>query len=202
METPSHGGGLSTEAVERMEYRKRREKERGTALLWSGMLGKIAKRSFVLAYERSEKRRSEWDDETDSRDNRRERVSSVTPSSGTETPRRGGLFKRSQWSSMTPSRQSEPPTPGRPLSRLSTPRLDSGYGRSTGTRLEWSRSTPAVRSSALDEAALEYPEEYTGDEEDRRRWEEEQAQLDRDWYSMEETGVRYEEAYSMFSISI
>ncbi|KAL1928269.1 hypothetical protein VTP01DRAFT_3185 [Rhizomucor pusillus] len=168
METPSHGGGLSREAMERMEYRKRREKER--------------------VYERNEKRRSDWDDEADSRDNRRERAASATPQSGGETPRRGGLFKRSQWSSMTPSRRSEPPTPGRPLSRLSTPRADSGYGRSTATRSDWSRGTP-VRSSALDEAALEYPEEYTGDEEDRRRWEDEQAQLDRDWYSMEETGA-------------
>jgi pre-mRNA-splicing factor ATP-dependent RNA helicase DHX38/PRP16 len=57
------------------------------------------------------------------------------------------------------------------------------------TRSEWDFGTPSIRSTAYDEAALEYPEEYPGDEEDRQRWEEEQAQLDRDWYGMEENGV-------------
>jgi pre-mRNA-splicing factor ATP-dependent RNA helicase DHX38/PRP16 len=49
--------------------------------------------------------------------------------------------------------------------------------------------TPAVRSTAYDEVALEYPEEFDGNDEDRRRWEEEQAQLDREWYQMEDNGA-------------
>jgi pre-mRNA-splicing factor ATP-dependent RNA helicase DHX38/PRP16 len=74
-------------------------------------------------------------------------------------------------------------------------RRDSGYSRkATGNatavaRRTWESSTPAVRSTAYDEVALEYPEEFHGSEEDRRRWEEEQAQLDREWYQMEDTGV-------------
>lgn len=78
---------------------------------------------------------------------------------------------------MTPQSRREPPTPQR-----------SNNGRSISSRSTWD-ATPSVQSTVYDEVALEYPEEYPGDEEDRRRWEEEQAQLDRDWYSMEESGV-------------
>lgn len=90
---------------------------------------------------------------------------------------------------MTPRSRMEPPTPQRSTNGRST---DSGLGRSIGSRSTWD-STPSIRSSVYDEVALEYPEEYPGDEEDRRRWEEEQAQLDRDWYSMEESGVSTKE---------
>ncbi|KAI9321550.1 P-loop containing nucleoside triphosphate hydrolase protein [Dichotomocladium elegans] len=82
----------------------------------------------------------------------------------------------------------EPATPYRSVSGQM--RIDSGIGRSTaGSKSEWA-TTPAVHSTVYDEVALEYPEEFTGDEEDRIKWEEEQAQLDRDWYSMEESGNR------------
>ncbi|KAI9493673.1 P-loop containing nucleoside triphosphate hydrolase protein [Zychaea mexicana] len=129
--------------------------------------------------ERDNTRRDSTRDERDSHRRRREDFE------GSETPRRGGLIKRSQWSSMTPRR--EPGTPGR-SSGPGDPRYDSGYvsGRSAANSRY---DTPAVHSSAYDETALEYPEEYTGSGDDRRRWEEEQAQLDRDWYSMEETGA-------------
>ncbi|CDH56598.1 pre-mrna splicing factor [Lichtheimia corymbifera JMRC:FSU:9682] len=134
-----------------------------------------------------ESSRREYDDRSSSsrRDERPHTPASTPGRDGSETPRRGGLIKRSQWASMTPRSRMEPPTPQRSTNGRST---DSGLGRSIGSRSTWD-STPTVRSTVYDEVALEYPEEYPGDEEDRRRWEEEQAQLDRDWYSMEESGA-------------
>lgn len=112
-----------------------------------------------------------------------------------DTPRRGGLFKRSQWTEMTPSRNPGSFTPRNTPGNMTPMRRDSGYSRkSTGNatavaRRSWESMTPSVRSTAYDELALEYPEEFEGDENDRRRWEEEQAQLDREWYQMEDGGV-------------
>ncbi|ORY93031.1 hypothetical protein BCR43DRAFT_362563 [Syncephalastrum racemosum] len=130
--------------------------------------------------ERDHRRREPLHDDRDAR----ERSLPTPTSEPSSTPRRGGLIKRSQWS--TP-RRDEMGTPG--SDRMRTPRPDTG--RSTGSRLDWDRGfpTPAVKSTPYDEAALEYPEEYIGDQEERQRWEEEQAQLDRDWYSMEESGT-------------
>ena len=90
---------------------------------------------------------------------------------------------------MTPARRGEPGTPSR--HRMTSSSRDSGYmsGRSGGLRTDPRYGTPAIGSSAMDDRALEYPEEFEGDNDDRQRWEEEQAQLDRDWYSMEETGA-------------
>ncbi|KAI8326954.1 P-loop containing nucleoside triphosphate hydrolase protein [Choanephora cucurbitarum] len=113
---------------------------------------------------------------------------------GSETPRRGGLIKRSQWSSMTPQRGQGSFTPRHAAGNMTPGRHDSGYRMSTGAntaavRRTWDHMTPSIRSTAYDEVALEYPEEFTGDEEDRRKWEEEQAQLDREWYQMEDYGA-------------
>ena len=75
-----------------------------------------------------------------------------------------------------------------------TPRMSTGgmtprHGNPSSTRADWIYATPSVQSTAYDETALEYPEEYPGDDEDRLKWVEEQAQLDRDWYQMDESGV-------------
>ncbi|KAG1497491.1 hypothetical protein G6F46_004448 [Rhizopus delemar] len=121
-----------------------------------------------------------------------------------DTPRRGGLFKRSQWTEMTPSRNPGSFTPRNTPGNMTPMRRDSGYSRkSTGNatavaRRSWESMTPSVRSTAYDELALEYPEEFEGDENDRRRWEEEQAQLDREWYQMEDGGA-VDETHNPFS---
>lgn len=137
----------------------------------------------------SYERKREDDSSHKPSESRRRETSPRSQSSGDGygNVRRGGLIKRSQWSSMTPRDRATPYTPR--FSSRRTPRHDSGIGRSTGSKTDWDYPTPSVHSTAYDEAALAYPEEYFGDEEDRRRWEEEQAQLDREWYSMEENGV-------------
>ncbi|CEJ04865.1 Putative Pre-mRNA-splicing factor ATP-dependent RNA helicase prp16 [Rhizopus microsporus] len=118
-----------------------------------------------------------------------------------ETPRRG--YKRSQWEEQTPRRHGSY-TPRSSPGNMTPFRRDSGYSRkatgnaTTVARRTWESSTPAVRSTAYDEVALEYPEEFHGSEEDRRRWEEEQAQLDREWYQMEDTGA-IDETHNPFS---
>ncbi|CAO3619118.1 unnamed protein product [Cunninghamella echinulata] len=199
METPSNPGGLSKSALDRMESLKRRDRDRNRR---SGLHGSTRddRHRRDSDYDRRSSDRRRYDDRDRDRDrdrhhrrredeldnkyrDNRSRSSTSTPSSSaSSTPRRGGLIKRDQWSSMTPSGNRDPFTP-----RLSTggmtPRL------STGSQSDWDFGTPSVRSTAYDEAALDYPEEYPGDEEDRLRWEEEQAQLDRDWYGMEETGA-------------
>jgi pre-mRNA-splicing factor ATP-dependent RNA helicase DHX38/PRP16 len=53
---------------------------------------------------------------------------------------------------------------------------------------DWDYATPQVKASGYEEISLEYPEENV-DGSERMKWEEEQAQLDRDWYQMEENGA-------------
>ncbi|CAO3578347.1 unnamed protein product [Absidia cylindrospora] len=199
METPSNPGGLSDSALQRMEQMKRRDRDRNRS---SGLHGSSREDRHRRdrdddRYSRSrhgDRRRNDRDSDRSHRrrdsersDRHRDqgsRTPSLTPSpqrSESATPRRGGLIKRDQWSSMTPRDDREPFTP-----RLSTGGMTPRVG---DTRSEWDFGTPSIRSTAYDEAALEYPEEYPGDDEDRQRWEEEQAQLDREWYGMEENGV-------------
>ncbi|KAI8080848.1 uncharacterized protein B0P05DRAFT_75330 [Gilbertella persicaria] len=160
METPSNPGGVSDVALKRLEDMKRRDRHRG---------------------------RTHHDDKS------RKEEPKPSIQQKPETPRRGGLIKRSQWSSMTPSNQGAF-TPRTSIGNMTPGRHDSGYRMSTGAataavRRTWDHMTPAVQSTAYDEVALEYPEEFQGDEEDRRKWEEEQAQLDREWYQMEDYGA-------------
>ncbi|KAL0093431.1 P-loop containing nucleoside triphosphate hydrolase protein [Phycomyces blakesleeanus] len=207
METPSNPGGLSATALSRMENMKRKDRNKGTVYgsskdrddrdYRSSDRGRTSDRERGRTNDRERGRTSDrdqdrgrtWDD-----DRSRTRESwdrgNKTPSQleGSMTPRRGGLIKRSQWASMTPSSGSEPFTPRMSTGGM-TPRRDSGIGRQTDQKSEWDFMTPAIKSSAYDETALEYPEEYPGDDDDRQRWEEEQAQLDRDWYHMEESGA-------------
>lgn len=192
METPSHGGGISDSALKRMEDMKRKDRNRGTT-----------------HYDRDSRYNDRRDDDRRSRDDRyrrddrredrrNDRESSRTPSTsskeGSETPgRRGGLIKRSQWTSMTPSNEGSF-TPRMSSGNMTPGRHDSGIRQSTGAataaaKRTWDYMTPAVRSTAYDEVALEYPEEFSGNDIDRQRWEEEQAQLDREWYQMEDNGV-------------
>lgn len=196
METPSNPGGISESALKRMEEMKRKDRHRGTSY-------RDDHRSNRRDDRRDSLHRSSKDDKRDDRD-RREKRSDDKPSSssnsrrrddGSETPgRRGGLIKRSQWTSMTPRDQAAF-TPRLSTGNMTPSRYDSGIHR-TGTgaataaaKRTWDYMTPAVRSTAYDEVALEYPEEFEGDEEDRRKWEEEQAQLDREWYQMEDNGA-------------
>lgn len=175
METPSLGAGVSESALKRMEEMKRKDRHRGTS-----------------HRDRDDRR----DRHLDSRDSRRrspDRHKRSSQRDGGETPRRGGLIKRSQWTDATPKDQA-PFTPRLHTGSRSPTRHDSGYRLSTGgataaARRTWDTMTPAVRSTAYDEVALEYPEEFSGNDEDRRRWEEEQAQLDREWYQMEDYGA-------------
>lgn len=112
------------------------------------------------------------------------RTSSSDPTS--DTPRRGGLYKRSEWTSMTPSRSDGSFTP-RSTPGSATPRRETG-ARSSVKSSDWDYATPQVKASGYEEISLEYPEENV-DGSERMKWEEEQAQLDRDWYQMEENGA-------------
>jgi pre-mRNA-splicing factor ATP-dependent RNA helicase DHX38/PRP16 len=173
METPSNPGGISESALKRMQDMKRRDRNRGAGY-----------------YESSRDDHKRHDEESSSSSSSSSKRRDRGEGSSTATPRRGGLIKRSDWSSMTPRDKAFTPrsAPGN-----MTPRHDSGYRKSTGgsTRksTDWNYMTPAVKSTAYDEVALEYPEEYEGDGYDRQKWEEEQAQLDREWYQMEDGGV-------------
>lgn len=205
METPSNPGGISESALKRMEDMKRRDRHRGSR--HDNRSSRDDHRSSRDDRGRREDRgrRDDRDRDRDrygrdrDRDDRSKRSDDrhSTPSSsreGSETPgRRGGLIKRSQWTSMTPQNQGAF-TPRQSTGNMTPGRHDSGIRQSTGAataavRRTWDYMTPAVRSTAYDEVALEYPEEFEGDEEDRRRWEEEQAQLDREWYQMEDNGA-------------
>ncbi|CAO3665843.1 unnamed protein product [Rhizopus stolonifer] len=121
-----------------------------------------------------------------------------------DTPRRGGLFKRSQWAEMTPSKGAGSFTPRNTPGNMTPMRHDSGFSRrATGNataaaKRSWELMTPSVRSTAYDELALSYPEEFEGDENDKKRWEQEQAQLDREWYQMEDGGA-VDETHNPFS---
>ncbi|CEP11000.1 hypothetical protein [Parasitella parasitica] len=195
METPSNPGGISESALKRMEDMKRKDRHRGGS--HSDNRGRRDDRDRDRNRDKDRLGR----DRRDGRDRRsddRHGSKSGSPSSssrdGSETPgRRGGLIKRSQWTSITPQNQGAF-TPRQSTGNMTPGRHDSGFRQSTGAataaaRRTWDYMTPAVRSTAYDEVALEYPEEFEGDEEDRQRWEEEQAQLDREWYQMEDNGA-------------
>ncbi|KAI8060436.1 hypothetical protein BC940DRAFT_246446 [Gongronella butleri] len=172
METPSHPGGVSDQALRRIEDRRRRERDR------SQRKKKRERKKKPMGHHDDDRRgRRDRDDDRRRRDDDRRRTSDRdrresdrrssgrTPGlspSASPSPRRGGLIKRDQWGEMTPSRSREPFTP----------------------------SSFSSRSS--------YPEEYPGDEEERMRWEQEQAQLDREWYGMEESGTM-DETHNPFS---
>ncbi|KAI9028088.1 hypothetical protein CLU79DRAFT_550833 [Phycomyces nitens] len=198
METPSNPGGLSATALSRMENMKRKDRNKGTVYGSSKDRDDRDHRSYDRGHssdrergrtrERDHDRGRTWDDDRSRTRDSWDRGSKTPQSEGSMTPRRGGLIKRSQWASMTPSSGSEPFTPRMSTGGM-TPRRDSGLGRQTDQKSEWDFMTPAIKSTAYDETALEYPEEYPGDDDDRQRWEEEQAQLDRDWYHMEESGA-------------
>lgn len=150
-------------------------------------------------YRRDDRRRSDRDDRHerysddrhrsgDQRDERRDRPDTSRTSASdptSSTPRRGGLYKRSEWASMTPSRSDGAFTP-RSTPGSATPRRETG-ARSSVKSSDWDYATPHVKSSGYEDIALEYPEEENDSE--RMMWEEEQAQLDRDWYQMEENGA-------------
>ncbi|KAG0168178.1 DEAH-box RNA helicase prp16 [Apophysomyces sp. BC1015] len=180
IETPSNPGGISEAALRRMEIRKRKDRNKGGAVYGSS-------RDEQDGNHGHGSRRGDRNSGKVDHDNRT-LSSSSSMVGGDVTPRRGGLIKRSQWTNMTPKEREEPYTPRMSTGGM-TPRHDSGIGRSTGSKSDWDFPTPSVKSTVYDEAALDYPEEYPGDDEDRQKWEEEQAQLDRDWYHMEENGA-------------
>ncbi|KAI8381606.1 uncharacterized protein BYT42DRAFT_311362 [Radiomyces spectabilis] len=188
METPSNPGGISEVALKRMENMKRKERSRGGAVYGSTKDDMDSQRRSRgdRHSSSSSHRRLDRDDgsRNDERRSLKKESQEISPQQDPSmTPRRGGLIKRSQWASMTPREDAGSFTP-----RLSTGGMTPR--RATGsTRGDLDFMTPAVRSTAYDEVALEYPEEYPGDDDDRQRWEEEQAQLDRDWYHMEESGA-------------
>lgn len=195
METPSNPGGISESALKRMEDMKRRDRHRGSHYDNRSSREDTSRRED--RGRRDDRDRYKRDRDRRSDDRHSSKSGSSTPSSsrdGSETPgRRGGLIKRSQWTSMTPQNQGAF-TPRQSTGNMTPGRHDSGIRQSTGAataavRRTWDYMTPAVRSTAYDEVALEYPEEFEGDEQDRRRWEEEQAQLDREWYQMEDNGA-------------
>ncbi|RUS19562.1 hypothetical protein BC937DRAFT_87268 [Endogone sp. FLAS-F59071] len=125
----------------------------------------------------------------------------TTPGAFKTPSRPGGLMTRSEWDSsprsdagsFTPRSDTSSFTP-RSRAGSFTPRSPSGSAtprRSTGKPTsEWENETPRVRPSGYDELEVEYPEdEAFAGEEGRREWEEEQNQLDREWYDMEEGGA-------------
>ncbi|KAI7868443.1 hypothetical protein BDF14DRAFT_551467 [Spinellus fusiger] len=213
METPSHPGGLSSAALLRMEAMKRKEKkgttygskerderdERDRYMHSSSISNSSSRSSSSSNNNNTNNTNNAWRDaRRPTREMGEEGNKDRALSEGAMTPRRGGLIKRSQWGNMTPSVGGEPMTPRMSTGGM-TPRYRTGSSSSssssmnttakTGEKSEWDFMTPAIKSTAYEEGDMEYPEEYPGDDDDRQRWEEEQAQLDRDWYHMEESGV-------------
>lgn len=202
-ETPTHTGGISREAQERLEERQRRDRERGIYSSSSKTKkhddGKYDRdRSRDGSYKRRDLERSTNEKQKDKGSERRtsERGShnwDETPSIRFKDEPLTPYFKVKD----TPSRTSwdeDDPTPSRNSSwDLPTPRVTSN----TQDSLEWSsrRPTPAHKynSWAKDRkhsGATPLPgkenEFAWGSSADRAQWEAEQLRLDREWYALDE----------------
>ncbi|KAF9199035.1 DEAH-box RNA helicase prp16 [Haplosporangium sp. Z 27] len=248
METPSHPGGVSQEALRRAEERRQRDRARG------GLHDRAQDRDRDRDYDRSRDRDGDrdrygrgdsrssrdrdWDrnrdrdrsrsdsgsnrdryrsDDRDDRDRRdgsnrdrdRDGDRERRPTDRRDdrfkepsTPRRSGFSEprssrpnRSEWDA-TPARS------GRNTDSILygglTPRRDYRPPTQSRGTSDWDMVTPRV-SSSYDDTVDSFPNENFEEVPDRDEWEIEQRQLDRDWYSMEETGGAMDDVHNPFA---
>ncbi|CAG8609438.1 28691_t:CDS:10, partial [Dentiscutata erythropus] len=142
--------------------------------------GGLYKRSFNKNKIRKRERDSDVKEEIRDREKSTDygRSRSVPVSSWRDSDRNSPRISRSDWDS-TPTRSS-------------TPRF-SGGGLTPRKEYQPMRDFPTPRLATFDYDELDFAFKQDGEEinedNERHHWEEEQRQLDRDWYSMEESGA-------------
>ncbi|OZJ04171.1 hypothetical protein BZG36_02176 [Bifiguratus adelaidae] len=208
METPSHHGGVSEETLERMQELRKKDRGRDNLLHVSsrhrderdrnnyrdhrGQRDYRGDRNLRDGYDNRSQRHLDYSSSSirDERDGRSHRT---VANPGVQTPgsgrRPGGLMSRAEWSSSSSGSSASPFTPRSgngsmtPSRGYRAPSIRNGHS-------EWDFETPRVTPSGYDEMDIQSPDmDDFRDAEDRKEWEEEQTQLDREWYSMEESGA-------------
>ncbi|KAI0238175.1 Pre-mRNA-splicing factor ATP-dependent RNA helicase PRP16 [Massospora cicadina] len=162
-ETPSHPGGVSRDALREQEnYRKERKR----------------KNEYYSEPRSSERYRERGYD----RSSRYERTRSSrhhSPQRRSDRPSSGSTPSRSKWDS-TPSLYSG----GTRTMEALTDAVVYDRIKATPRTSNWDFPTPRVASTNYDDAR-----KFAESTRDRQQWEQEQTQLDRDWYDIEENGV-------------
>ncbi|KAF8936644.1 DEAH-box RNA helicase prp16 [Dissophora ornata] len=158
METPSHPGGVSQDALRRAEERRQRDRARG------GL------------HDRPQDGRDRDRDRDDDRSRDRDRYGR----GDSRSRDRDWDRDRSRSDSGSDRDRYRPPT------------------QSRGTS-DWDTVTPRVSSSAYDDRIDNFPDESFEDMPDKDEWESEQRQVDREWYSMEETGGAMDDIHNPFA---
>ncbi|KAI8602961.1 hypothetical protein EDD21DRAFT_55430 [Dissophora ornata] len=241
METPSHPGGVSQDALRRAEERRQRDRARG-GLHDRPQDGRDRDRDRDDDRSRdrdrygrgdSRSRDRDWDrdrsrsdsgsdrdryrssdrndrDRRDDRDRDRRDDGDRRPTERRDdrfrepsTPRRSEFSEpksqrpnRSEWDA-TPSRSSR--NTDSVLYGGLTPRRDYRPPTQSRGTSDWDTVTPRVSSSAYDDRIDNFPDESFEDMPDKDEWESEQRQVDREWYSMEETGGAMDDIHNPFA---
>ncbi|KAG0248300.1 DEAH-box RNA helicase prp16 [Mortierella polycephala] len=225
IETPSHPGGVSQEALRRAEERRQRDRAKGG--LYDRALdsrerdrdrdddrnkdrdrynrdsryGRDRDRDRDYDRSRGDSGRDRDRYRTSDRDNRDRRTTdrpreSFTPRRSDFTEPRSQRSNRSEWDA-TPSRT------GRNTDSILhgglTPRREYRPPTQSRGTSDWDTATPRVRSTAYDDRVDDYPDENMEEVPDRDEWENEQRQVDREWYSMEETGNAMDDIHNPFA---
>lgn len=171
-ETPSHGGGLSDAARQRLEARRRERNMPSSATTAQSMpdrrdekkgLGDFQQRLNKGSYQDRERDRRDWRNRDD--DRRREGKSwDAAP-----TPRTDQRDRGMDGSMRVPNRGWD-----------ETPSRGGGWGKSGGesSRRGWDETPSRGSRGASPEFQV-----------DAKEWEEEQVRLDRDWYSYDDEGA-------------
>ncbi|KAF9420204.1 DEAH-box RNA helicase prp16, partial [Entomortierella beljakovae] len=248
METPSHPGGVSQEALRRVEERKQRDRNRGGLYdraqdYHNGDGDRDRDRDnnrnrdrdgSRSRYDRGDSRSSR--DRDSGRDRDRDRDRSRSDSSRDRyrsddrnsrdgdrdrdrdrrpTDRRDDQFKvpstprRNDFSeprSSRPNRSEWDATPvrtGRNTDSILygglTPRRDYRPPTQSRGTSDWDMVTPRMTSSGYDDRLDGFPDENIDEVPDKDEWENEQRQVDREWYNMEETGNAMDDIHNPFA---
>lgn len=175
MDTPSAPGGVSEAAKDRM-WEHEREKKAGFR---AGGLVQRSSRDGSVSSNGS--------------------ASSLEPNERSKGP--VSSLRRSEWDETPGVSSGGSPTL---VGGSSTPRREwPGTNRSTGLtkgRSEW-EATPRVQPAGYgaDDPRSHLPDEFIPDDDEYRRWESEQNQVDRDWYDIEEDGGAIDETHNPFA---
>ncbi|KAJ9090496.1 hypothetical protein DSO57_1001954 [Entomophthora muscae] len=177
-ETPSHPGGVSKDALKEQES-YRRERKRKSEYIPSSRAreDRPPDRSSDRYSDRQPERLPRYSQY--SRSGRQ----AESPYRSSNRPSIRSTPSRSKWDS-TPSLYS-----GGTSSKTSsmaglTPRSEYDRIKATPSTSKWDFPTPRVASTNYDDAR-----EYIASGRDHQQWEQEQTQLDRDWYDIEENGA-------------
>ncbi|KAG9289815.1 hypothetical protein G9A89_015395 [Geosiphon pyriformis] len=204
-DTPSHPGGVSERALERMEARLKERDRYKVAGYYRNSNDRNYRNERKSPhrdqnnFERegwSRNRESDRGAYTRSRSDKRSPSPWSTPSR--ETITNSSRSKKSEWDSI-PSRTDYRSIPFTPRSSGSgqTPRRGNVGGKS-----DWDFPTPRVSSSGYGTMDKEFPEneDISDDENTRIEWEEEQKQLDREWYNIEESSGAMDDTHNPFEV--